>query len=581
MWTATPATWCCSANRPGGARSASWSRQPPVFFYMDVPESWKRQHIRAWADHLRGDRGWRMSHRVKLERRQQLMGYVPDPATGTPLKRRYLMFRFRSPNLMKDALRDLRKREELQGLGLTRGFLQEHRDLFDYEEHWAPLWEAQPHMTDGRRFPALSKFQSLHGIVPMSWIKVAPGGAEEAELPELVRNLPEVVRVRADQVELVADEKQLTATRTLIAWDIETVSDHAEDEDDTFPRPWRPGSYVINIGLRETKALGTADGGAGEEEDGAEEEDGGAGDEEGTLTVRREVLVLGGTAPSGKCRIREFGTEPELLCYFLHNVLPRADVVVDYNGASFDWPYVFIRVQLFLFFGGLAVGGEARILRRYRRARAAALRPSDAHPRFLDAGRPGAFAQPRRRLCIWRLSRSWGAENRGTSWSARFVESGDRLSPPPSRRTRLLSLYDRGRGAAGAPIFFLGASPARRPGPRGALWVWIQAVLQVVQGPPLRAHGLPGPSAALPFRGIFALDMLKVCKKTLTLERYGLDQVAKHLGQGGKDGSFGFDWPATRCLPCGAGGTPRSAGWWPSTAWSTWTSWSGCSTRSR
>ena len=391
---------------------------------MDVPESWKRQHIRAWADHLRDDRGWRMSHRVKLERRQQLMGYVPDPATGDPLKRRYLMFRFRSPNLMKDALRDLRKHARSYKDDLVRGFLQEHRDLFDYDEHWAPLWEAQLHMTDGRRFPALSKFQSLHGIVPMSWIRVAPGGAEESP-PELVRNLPEVVRV--DQVELVADEKQRTATRTLIAWDIETVSEYADDEDDTFPRPWRPGSHVINIGLRETKVPGTADTEGGDAED--------------TLTVRREVLVLGGTAPSGKCRIREFGTEPELLCYFLHNVLPRADVVVDYNGASFDWPYVFIRLQLFLFFGGLAVGGEARILRRYRRARQLRFAYMALTRRFLDAGRSGAFCPAEKEALYLEALALLGRGEPRDFLVRRFVESGDRL-PAPEPEDLLLSLYE-------------------------------------------------------------------------------------------------------------------------------------------
>lgn len=495
------------------------------FFYMDVPKTWKRRHIQAWANHLRRDRGWRLSHRVKLEKRQQLMGYVPDPATGDPRKQRYLMVRFRSPSHMKDALRDLRKHARSCKDDLVRDFLADGKDLFNYEQHWKPLWDAQLHLTDGRRFPALSKFQSLHGIVPMSWIQV-PNVCSEPR--ELVRNLSRITRARIDQVKLVPDDKQLTATRTLLAWDIETVSEYAEGESDTFPRPWRPGSHVINIGVRETKVLGTADTGGDAEE-------------------RREVLVLGDTTPSDKCRIRPFKTEPELLCYFLHNILPRADVVADYNGASFDWPYILIRLQLFLFFQR-AVGGALE--KRYWWARQLRFDYLSLTKRFLDQSKSGDM-DPDEKAQMYLHAYELLGKDRPAFVVKKFVESGDRL-PAPDPEDLLLSLYETKDEMLRAAEYF-GQVPCppdalNRVGHFGRRF---KPSYKWFKDPLCARTDCREPSSALQFRGIFALDMLKVCKKILTLERYGLDQVAKHLGQGGKDDSFGFDYNKMFAMWCG------------------------------
>ena len=206
------------------------------FFYLDVPFSWTMGHVRAWTQHLQTCWAWTLSQPIELEKRQQLMGYVPDPLTGDPKQLRYLLFRFRSPRGMQKALKELRRDARSYKNDLVREFLKDNKDLFDYEKHWRPLGKAEMHMTDGRRFPALSKFQSLHGIVPMSWIQV-PNVQETEEPPELVRNLSKVVRVHIDKVQRLKDmdEKQLTATRTLLSWDIETTSEYREDEDDTGP----------------------------------------------------------------------------------------------------------------------------------------------------------------------------------------------------------------------------------------------------------------------------------------------------------------------------------------------------------
>ena len=271
--------------------------------------------------------------------------------------------------------------------------------------------------------------------------------------------------------------------------------------------------------------------------------------------MRREVLVLGGTAPSGKCRIREFGTEPELLCYFLHNVLPRADVVVDYNGASFDWPYVFIRVQLFLFFGGLAVGGEARILRRYRRARQLRFAYLTLTRRFLDAGCSGAFCPAEKEAMYLEALALLGRGEPRDFLVRRFVESGDRL-PAPEPEDLLLSLYETEAEVLRAYQYFSSAPcPPDALDRVGHFGFGFRPSYKWFKDPLCARTDCREPSAALPFRGIFALDMLKVCKKTLTLERYGLDQVAKHLGQGGKDGSFGFDY--NKMFAMWRGGNPE------------------------
>ena len=42
-----------------------------------------------------------------------------------------------------------------------------------------------------------------------------------------------------------------------------------------------------------------------------------------------------------------------MLMAFVSRYLRMADTIIDYNGASFDWPYLINRVRLFQFFGKL------------------------------------------------------------------------------------------------------------------------------------------------------------------------------------------------------------------------------------
>ena len=294
-------------------------------------------------------------------------------------------------------------------------------------------------MTDGRRFPALSKFQSLHGIVPMSWIQVLLN-AESVELPELVRNLPRVIRI--DQVKLVPDDKQLTATRTLLAW-TSRPSRKPMKARATLSEALAAQSHVINIGVRETKVLGTAD-----------TEGGGDTAENAARSWCWATPHCPTSAASGRPR------RAELLCYCVC-ILPRADVVVDYNGASFDWPYILIRLQLFLFFrrqrwrarkrycgcGSCGLTTCRSPSASWIRARAATWTQRegpDVPPRLRAAGQG-----PPTGLCC-----------------QEFVESGDRL-PAPDPEDLLLPLRP-GRDAAGRGVFRPGPCPPD-VGPGGAL----------------------------------------------------------------------------------------------------------------
>ena len=89
------------------------------------------------------------------------------------------------------------------------------------------------------------------------------------------------------------------------------------------------------MGVNVTDIVGTADDGGGATS--------------GTRERHRDVLVLGDTL-STKCNILPFESE----LYMMAFVSPTSVWdVIDYNGASFDWPYLINRVRLFQFFGKL------------------------------------------------------------------------------------------------------------------------------------------------------------------------------------------------------------------------------------
>ena len=173
----------------------------------------------------------------------------------------------------------------------------------------------------------------------MNWLKI-PFDKMQAAPRIDARNLSKAVVCSVHDLQRMAcmDEKNLTATRTIVAWDIETVSQFEEDED-SFPRAWRPGSHVINIGLRIEKVIGTSDDVTRPDE----------GDDSRKL-ISRKVLVLGKTATSSKCEIEVFDNEVEMMLVFLHKYVNSCDTIFDYNGKSFDWTFVFTRLLLFRMF---------------------------------------------------------------------------------------------------------------------------------------------------------------------------------------------------------------------------------------
>ena len=312
----------------------------PDFYLMDCPKGWTSRHIRCYERFLRQILSVKLAKEIVLEKRQQLMGYVVDLANrGLPKKQSLLRLTFRTP---ADAAAGLKKIRCNQGFNKTvKSFLLEDNSFLFAHRHIKALKAAKVHMQNKRLYPVLWKFQSENHCLPMEWFACPPSTVNAAHYYKgSLRNVREVRHVRFG--DLVKQEQmcreKLTATQTVVSWDIETHSDYSEGED-SFPRPHRARSHVINIGVNVSRVIGTADTVTV------------ANTENGTLLLERDVLVLGNTALSTKCRIEPFTNEPAMLLAFLTQYANRADVLIDYNGKSFDWPFVLNRLVLFEWFG--------------------------------------------------------------------------------------------------------------------------------------------------------------------------------------------------------------------------------------
>ena len=294
---------------------------------------------------------------VTIEHRRQFMGYQPDlNNNGLPLAREVMRFSFHSPTKQRHALKILKSQGVRWGPEM-KAFVADNSVLFTYA-HIKALKESTVHMTN-RKFPPLWKFQTTAGILPMNWIRLKRHqpvwdwrGKEPSD--DLVRNVDDVRHVKLEWVELDRERtsKQLTATQNVVAYDIETSSEYEAGED-SFSRPWRPRSHVINIGVLHARVFGSAD----------------AGHASDTSVDRRDVLVLGQTSPSRKCNIRVFMSEPEMLLTFLTEYVRLSDTIIDYNGTSFDWAYIFIRLELFRLFSGYRAATVSELMGDYRKAR--------------------------------------------------------------------------------------------------------------------------------------------------------------------------------------------------------------------
>lgn len=271
------------------------------------------------------------------------MGYVVDLQNkGLPKKKSVVRMTFRSPLQGKKALKVIRRNKGYNP-ETKEFFMKENSHLFTYE-HVTALKPCEVHMQDRRRYPVLWKFQSENNCLPMEWFCCPPSTVPTPERSDeyvcTFRNIREIRHVRFSDLQKMEDmcRAKLTATQTVVSWDIETHSDFRESED-SFPRPHRAESFVINIGVNVSKVIGTAD----------KETQGVA--ENGTKTEARDVLVLGNTALSTKCNIKSYECEAAMLLAFLVEYTSRSDVLIDYNGKSFDWPFVLNRLLLFQWFG--------------------------------------------------------------------------------------------------------------------------------------------------------------------------------------------------------------------------------------
>ena len=312
------------------------------FFFMDVPNGWTNRHVQQYQKFLEFHHRVRFASEWTIEKRQHMMGYVVDLSNkGFPKKQSVIRMTFRSPADSTYALKTIYGNKWFSE-SVKLHLLQKQKWLFQ-SCHIKALIKAKLHMIKKREYPSLWKFQSSYNILPMEWFLCSKSSIQPSFQKDYnctIRNMDIVRHIALSgltKIDKMCSE-QLTATQTVLAWDIETHSVYTKDED-SFPRPHRAQCHVINIGVNMFKVIGTADTETRTEST------------SGTVTRHRDVLVLGNTALSTKCNILPYTCEPAMILTFLTNYVARADIVIDYNGRSFDWPYIFNRLLLFEFFG--------------------------------------------------------------------------------------------------------------------------------------------------------------------------------------------------------------------------------------